>query len=247
MKTNIKKIGYKASCHGKCKDLIYRVGRTYTKPKPASMCQYGYHYCKKIDDVFEYYPYKKGVTKIFEIEDLGCGETDGDKSVTNKIKIVREIPLSEWNGLMTKRRFDDRGNVIWESYENDETTTFEYDDAGNVTKITQADGSWEVYEYDERGNVTLESTSDGLWDRHEYDANNNITKTTNSNGTWDSWEFDSNNNMTRCEDSEGVWCTWTYDKRDREVTYKTSTGYWVEYTYTITGRQNKTFGYEIVV
>ena len=87
--------GYKASNKGKCRDIVYEVGKTYTFNGDLEACATGFHYCKKIDDVLSYYDYDRNTTVIFEIEDLGESIDKGDKTITNKMTIVRIIDPSE--------------------------------------------------------------------------------------------------------------------------------------------------------
>ena len=105
---------YKATYNMKCRDFTYEVGKTYTFHGGLLMCKQGFHFCKKIDDVLEYYTVKQEL-KILEIE---CEEIEcnGNKSLTNKLKVLRVIPVSEWNDLFENYQFDENGNKI--SYED---------------------------------------------------------------------------------------------------------------------------------
>ena len=55
------------------------------------------HFCQKASDCFNYYDFNSS-NKVAEIEALDLVETKGNKSVTNKIHIIREIP---WQELLT--------------------------------------------------------------------------------------------------------------------------------------------------
>ena len=57
----------------------------------------GFHFCKKAADCFSYYSFNSK-NKVAEVIALGEVDTDGKKSCTNKIQIVREIP---WQELLT--------------------------------------------------------------------------------------------------------------------------------------------------
>lgn len=78
-----------------CRGFKYKVGETYEIDGELSLCHRGFHFCKKLEDVFSYYPH--GV--YAEIEALGDIIEDeieyASKCVTNKIKIVREISKEE--------------------------------------------------------------------------------------------------------------------------------------------------------
>ena len=78
-----------------CIDFKYEIGETYEIEEEPIICEKGFHFCKELEDVFNYYPfYKKNRFCIVEAyEDI---ITNGNKKYcTNKIKIVRELSLDE--------------------------------------------------------------------------------------------------------------------------------------------------------
>ena len=171
MKTKIK-IGYKASRNGICRGFKYEVGKTYQTSSNVKLCYCGFHYCEKLDNVFHYYPYKKNKTLIFEIEDLGTGETDGIKSVTNKIRIVREIPVSEWNSLVCYSKFDEHENLI-EVRGTDDLfwAKYKYDTKDRLIERTYNDGAWRRSTYDDDNKIVKYNSSDGVSYIESYDEN----------------------------------------------------------------------------
>jgi len=80
-----------------CRGFQYKVGETFTHNGNIKMCGRGFHFCRKASDCFNYYEFNSE-NKVAEIEALGDVETQGDKSVTDVIRIVREI---EWHELLT--------------------------------------------------------------------------------------------------------------------------------------------------
>lgn len=80
-----------------CRDFKYEVGKTYEHDGDIKMCGAGFHFCRKASDCFDYYSFDSK-NKVAEVEALGIVETEGSKSVTNKIHIIREIP---WQELLT--------------------------------------------------------------------------------------------------------------------------------------------------
>ena len=219
MEDKIKK-GYKASHNGWCKDMKYEVGKTYTMNEKPVMCRCGFHYCEIIDDTLTYYPYKNGVTKIFEIEDLGKTITKGGKSVTNKIKIVREIPVSEYNDLFKRYVFDAEGNLIQFKHTNGELETYSYDANGTKTRWESLNGYWVNWTYDTKGNMTRREDSRGIWTTCEFNADGKKTRRENSDGDWEAWEYDVNGNKTRYENVTGYWDTTEYDDDGIAFNYK---------------------------
>ena len=80
-----------------CRGFQYKVGETYIHNGNIKMCVSGFHFCQKASDCFSYYQFNSN-NKVAEIEAIGLVETSGNKSVTDKIVIVREIP---WQELLT--------------------------------------------------------------------------------------------------------------------------------------------------
>ena len=83
--------GYKVfNADFKCRDFQYEVGKTYTHKGKISLCNEGFHFCNNLKDCFNYYSFVSN-NKVAEIVALGKVVQGDDKSVTDKIKIVREI------------------------------------------------------------------------------------------------------------------------------------------------------------
>ena len=80
-----------------CKGFQYEVGKIFEEDVKPSCCDRGFHFCKKAADCFSYYSFNSE-NKVAEVIALGEVDTDGKKSCTNKIQIVREIP---WQELLT--------------------------------------------------------------------------------------------------------------------------------------------------
>ena len=80
-----------------CRGFQYEVGKTFKHDGNIEMCGAGFHFCQKASDCFDYYRFDSR-NKVAEIEAIGLVETSGNKSVTDEIKIVREIP---WQELLT--------------------------------------------------------------------------------------------------------------------------------------------------
>ena len=87
--------GFKVFNHDwTCRSFQYEVGQVYSMDESPKCCKKGFHFCKKPSDCFQYYRFHPD-NKVAEVEALGEIDTDGVKSCTNKIKIVREIPWTE--------------------------------------------------------------------------------------------------------------------------------------------------------
>ena len=77
-----------------CRGFQYEVGKTFEEDVTPSTCDRGFHFCEKASDCFSYYPFNPE-NKVAEVIALGDVDSDGTKSCTNKILIVREIPWDE--------------------------------------------------------------------------------------------------------------------------------------------------------
>ena len=58
------------------------------------VCGHGMHFCQAAADCFDYYSFNSE-NKVAEVIAYGEVRTDGDKSCTDKLEIVREIPWDE--------------------------------------------------------------------------------------------------------------------------------------------------------
>lgn len=77
-----------------CRGFQYTCPGTFEEDVVPVVCQQGFHFCEKASDCFNYYRF--GSTyKVAEVIALGDVNSDGTKSCTNKIQIVREIPWQE--------------------------------------------------------------------------------------------------------------------------------------------------------
>ena len=82
------------TCNQNGKPFQYAVGGTYEEDVKPMVCDRGFHFCEKAADCFNYYQFNPE-NKVAEVLALGEVDTDGTKSCTNKIQIVREIPWAE--------------------------------------------------------------------------------------------------------------------------------------------------------
>ena len=80
-----------------CRGFQYEVGKIFEEDVKPSCCDRDFHFCEKAADCFSYYSFNSE-NKVAEVIALGEVDTDGEKSCTNKIQIVREIP---WQELLT--------------------------------------------------------------------------------------------------------------------------------------------------
>ena len=79
-----------------CRNFKYEVGKTYKHKGSIGLCEAGFHFCSQLKDCFNYYIFNPD-NKVAEIIASGEVIVGDDKSVTNTIKIVREI---NWNEVL---------------------------------------------------------------------------------------------------------------------------------------------------
>ena len=91
--------GYKAfniTENGKqCRDYNFENKEIHEIKGKLEVCENGFHFCEKLEDVFDYYKFDKKTVVIHEIEVLGEVLKEDNKSVTNKIKIGRKLSNEE--------------------------------------------------------------------------------------------------------------------------------------------------------
>jgi YD repeat-containing protein len=135
--------GYKATKNMKCRDLTYEVGKTYSIDQ-LEICFHGFHFCQDMKDVLNYYEHSEDFV-LLEVEALEEIITRGDKSVTDKMKIIRVVPIEEYTFPVNKYEYDASGNVISETLPSGGVYKYEYDASGNKISETEPDGnSWRI-------------------------------------------------------------------------------------------------------
>ena len=201
--------GYKASYSAKCLTLNYEVGKTYTFNGELEICQQGFHFCKELKNVFNYYQNKNDEKLVvFEIEALG-EVVDGhdDKSVTDKIRIVRILDCKEYEEFIDIYEYDKNNNCIYHKSSSGHKRWFEYDKNNNLIhyKDIHGDECWRKYDEDNKLLYLKEESAHKICSEYskEYDKNSNCIHSKNSNG-FEQWcEYDKYNNRIHFKDSSG--------------------------------------------
>ena len=80
----------------KCKGFQYDIGKEFELDGKMVICEKGFHFCKELIDVMNFYNTKNG-NRFCEIEATGeiVEDHEQKKCCTNKIKIIKEIPIEE--------------------------------------------------------------------------------------------------------------------------------------------------------
>ena len=76
-----------------CRGFQYEIGKTYEYNGEIELCSSGFHFCRKLQDVHQFYDLK--TSRICEIEADGKIDNDDIKSVCSRIRIVRELSREE--------------------------------------------------------------------------------------------------------------------------------------------------------
>ena len=147
-----------------CRGFQYKMGKTFIHNGNIKMCGKGFHFCRKASDCFNYYKFDSS-NKVAEVEAVGLVETQGDKSVTDKIKIVREI---EWQELLT---------IVNEG--NDCTGLCNTGDCNT--------GNWNSGDWNS-GNRNSGDWNSGNWNSGDWNSGNWNSGNRNS-GDWNSTNF----------------------------------------------------------
>lgn len=196
------KIGYKASYKGKCRNITFEVGKTYTYHGNIELCTSGFHYCTCIDDIFTYYLFNSDIV-IFEIHDLSDNTILGNnKSVTDKIKIARIIDPREYNTLFNLYIFNNKHLLIHQlpsQHTYHVHTWYEYDSNNNLILVEDGDIT-KQFEYNSANLLIKETRSykhenTSFWVETEYNSDNKILSVLTSKNWWKKYTYDSDKNL----------------------------------------------------
>jgi len=219
-------IAYKATRNFKCINQTYRVGKTYTSDR-MEICKHGLHFCQKMDNVLNYYDSSDDFI-LLEVEILGKIETNEDKSVTDKLKVLRVIPFEEYTEWVKSRfpkyEYDERNNMISVTSPSGNKYTYEYDERNNKISETYPSGNKYTYEYDERNNMISATYPSGNKYTYEYDERNNKISETYLSGNKVTFKYDDRNNKISETHPSGNKYTYEYDERNNKISETYSDG-----------------------
>ena len=155
-----------------CQGFKYEVGKTYTIEGDPSLCSRGFHFCQRPERCFDYYSFNSN-NHVFEISASGkiIGNPD-DKSVTNKITIIREI---KWQDVllivnMGKDNTGDRNSGDWNS--------------GNSNSGNRNSGDWNSGNRNS-GDWNSGNSNSGDWNSGDWNSGKRNSGNRNS-GYWNS-------------------------------------------------------------
>ena len=142
-----------------CRGFQYEVGKTYEENITPKTCSRGFHFCERASDCFNYYSFSSR-NKVAEIVALGDIDTDGVKSCTNKIQIIREIPWAELLKIVNEGK-NCTGLCNTGNYNTGDYNTGNWN-IGNRNTGDFNTGSWNT------GNLNTGSFNTGDWNTGNY-------------------------------------------------------------------------------
>ena len=197
--------GYKAflsdmtTRHGD--NTVYEVGKTYTVEGEVRICENGYHFCKKCVDVYDYY---SKPCRICEVNVTGAVQTQGNKSVGRRLKILRELTADEISSLCNSgdRNSGDCNSGNWNSGDCNSGDRNSGDcnsgdrNSGNWNSGDRNSGNWNS------GNRNSGDRNSGNWNSGNWNSGNCNSGDRNSgnrnSGNWNS----GNRNSGYCNTTE---------------------------------------------
>ncbi len=154
-----------------CRGFQYEVGKIFEEDVKPSCCDRGFHFCEKAADCFSYYSFNSE-NRVAEVIALGEVDTDGKKSCTNKIQIVREIP---WQELLT---------IV-----NTGKDCTGLCNTGNCNTGNRNTGDWNT------GNCNTGNRNTGDWNTGDWNTGNCNTGNRNT-GDWNTGDWNTGNRNT---------------------------------------------------
>ena len=161
-----------------CKGYQYKVGGEYQMDEDIKICLRGFHFCERLVDCFGYYLFDSN-NKVAEIE--ACGiikkEENGNKSVTNHIKIIKELSWLEVCDLVNAGK-DNTG----------------LSNSGNSNSGNSNSGNWNSGDSNSGNSNSGDSNSgnsnSGNWNSGDSNSGNSNSGDWNS-GYWNSGNWNS--------------------------------------------------------
>ena len=171
-----------------CRGFKYAVGETFEEEVKPSVCHRGFHFCEKAADCFNYYHFDPA-NKVAEVLALGDVVTKGDKSCTNKIQIVREIPWTELLKIVNTGK-------SCSGYRNSGNFNSGNHNSGDFNSGDKNSGNWNSGNWNSgdnnSGNCNTGNKNSGNWNSGNFNSGDNNSGNCN-NGNWNSGKKNSGN------------------------------------------------------
>ena len=199
-----------------CRGFKYAVGETFKEEVELSVCNRGFHFCEKAVNCFNYYHFDPA-NKVAEVLALGDIVTEGDKSCTNKIQIVREIPWVELLEIVNTGKgcsgYCNSGDFNSGNKNSGNKNSGDFN-SGNFNSGNFNSGNWNSSNYNSgsfnSGNFNSGNRNNGNFNSGNFNSGNN------NKGNFNSGNFNSgNNNRGNCNTGDynsGNWNSGDWNK-----------------------------------
>lgn len=95
-----------------CNGFQYDIGKEYIEDKPISLCSRGFHACHKLSQTFSYYS-NNSENRFCIVDIQGKMLSSDDKVCTDKIKIVRELSISDISQIISIEESEMMDNEVF--------------------------------------------------------------------------------------------------------------------------------------
>ena len=168
-----------------CRGFQYEVGKIFEEDVTPSCCNRGFHFCKELNDCFNYYPFNPDnkVAKVIALGEID-EESDDSKCCTNKIQIVEEI---SWEDVlrMVNLGKENAGFCNSGDWNSGDCNSGDWN-SGNRNSGNRNSGDWNS------GDCNSGDCNSGDWNSGDWNSGNRNSGNRNS-GDWNSGDWNSGN------------------------------------------------------
>lgn len=140
-------LGLKGTENYKADGKEYEVGKEYKLKGDPYFGNFGFEFNKTIDGIDDKFPLIYTSTKVLEIDAVGAINGYENKLCTNEIKIIREVPRTEFIKYNNENiAFDENGDMLFVKNHRIKVS-YKYKD-GKVIREIINDSFWVDFVYD---------------------------------------------------------------------------------------------------
>ena len=185
-----------------CRRKQYACPGKFEEEGKLEVCGHGMHFCEKAADCFNYYNFDPN-NKVAEVVAYGEVLTKGDKSCTDKLEIVREIP---WQELLTIVNTGDCNTGDWNTGNRNTGNC----NTGNRNTGNRNTGDWNTGDWN-TGDWNTGNRNTGDWNTGNCNTGNRNTGNRNTGdwntgdwntGDWNTGDWNTGNRNTGCFNTE---------------------------------------------
>ena len=161
------------------------------------VCGHGMHFCQTAADCFNYYSFNSE-NKVAEVIAYGDVRTDGDKSCTDKLEIVREIPWDEVLRIVNIGK-NCTGRCNTGDWNTGNRNTGDWN-TGNRNTGNRNTGDWNTGDWN-TGDWNTGNRNTGDWNTGDWNTGNRNTGDWNT-GDWNTGDWNKSSFNTGCFNTE---------------------------------------------